>query len=58
MTFKNVTKGKNKKYIKISSKGVVTIKKGAPKGTYAIFVTAAKYKTVNMTQSTVYITVK
>lgn len=58
MTFKNVTKGSKKKYIKISKKGVVTIKKGAPKGTYAIYVTVARYKQVNMTQATVYITVK
>ncbi|MBP5159434.1 MAG: InlB B-repeat-containing protein [Lachnospiraceae bacterium] len=30
-TYKNVTEGSKKKYIKISKKGVVTIKKGAPK---------------------------
>ena len=58
MTFKNVTEGSKKKYIKIASNGTVTIKKGAPKGTYAVFVTVEKYKTVNMTQATMYITVK
>ena len=57
-TYKNVTKGAKKKYIKISKKGVVTIKKGAPRGTYAIFVKVAKYKTINMTQATVYIVIK
>jgi len=57
MTFQNVTKGSKKKYIKISKKGVVTIKKGAPKGTYGIYVVVEKYKTVNMTQATVYITI-
>ena len=58
ITCKNVTKGARKKYIKIGKNGAITIKKGTPKGTYSIFVTVAKYKTVNMTQSTVYITVK
>lgn len=58
ITCKNVTKGKRKKYIKLGKNGAVTIKKGAPRGRYDIFVTVAKYKTVNMSQSTVTITVK
>ncbi len=57
MTFKNVTTGSKKKYIKVSKKGIVTIKKGAPKGTYAVHVKVAKWKTVNMSQATMYITV-
>lgn len=58
MTCKNVTEGAKKKYIKLGKDGAVTIKKGAPKGTYAIHVTVEKYKSVNMTQATVYITIK
>lgn len=58
MTFQNVTKGSKKKYLKIAKTGVVTIKKKAPKGTYAVYVQVAKYKQVNMTQATMYITVK
>lgn len=55
MTCKNVTEGAKKKYIKLGNDGRVTIKKGAPRGTYAIHVTVDQYKTVNMTQATVYI---
>ena len=58
MHFTNTTAGAKKKYIKISAKGVVTIRKGAPKGTYSIHVKVDAYKTVNMTQSTVYIVIK
>ena len=58
MTFQNITEGSKKKYIRIAANGTVTIKKGAPKGTYAVFVTVEKYKTVNMTQATVYIKVR
>ena len=36
ISYKNVTKGKQRKYIKVSSKGVVTIKKNAVKGKYRI----------------------
>ena len=58
ITCKNNTNGSKKKYIKFGKNGLVTVKKGAPKGTYSIFVTVDKYKTVNMTQATVYFTIK
>ena len=58
MHFTNTTSGAKKKYISISKKGVVTIKKGAPKGTYSIHVKVDQYKQINMTQATVYITIK
>ncbi len=57
ITCKNVTDGSKKKYLKLGKNGAITVKKGAPKGKYSIFVTVAKYKTINMTQSTVSFTV-
>lgn len=42
LTYK-VTKGKSK-YISVSKKGVVTLKKGCKKGTYKVTITAAATK--------------
>ena len=49
---------KGKKYISVSSKGKVTLKKGAKKGTYKIKITAAKAGGFKETSRTVTIKVK
>lgn len=49
---------KGKKYISVSSKGKVTLKKGAKKGTYKIRITAAKAGGYKQTSKTVTIKVK
>ena len=49
---------KGKKYISVSSKGKVTLKKGAKKGTYKIKITAAKAGGYKKTSRTVTIKVK
>jgi len=49
---------KMKKYIKVSSKGVVTFKKGAKKGKYVIEITAAETDKVKKAVKNVTITVK
>ena len=52
-----VTKG-NSKYISVSKKGVVTMKKGAKKGTYKVSATAKASANYKSAQKTVTITVK
>jgi lipopolysaccharide export LptBFGC system permease protein LptF len=52
-----VTKGSSK-YISVSKKGVVTLKKGAVKGTYKVQVSVAGYKQFDPVAKTVTITVK
>lgn len=47
-----------KKYISVSKKGVVTLKKGAKKGTYKVKVSVAGYKKYNPMTKTVTIKVK
>ena len=47
-----------KKYIKVSSKGKVTLKKGAKKGTYKITVTAAGTEYFAEAKKTITIKVK
>ncbi|SDB15293.1 hypothetical protein [Eubacterium oxidoreducens] len=47
-----------KKYIKVSSKGVVTLKKKAPKGTYKIKVTSKATTNYKKSSATVVVTVK
>jgi hypothetical protein len=56
VTYK-VTKGSSK-YISVSKKGVVTLKKGAKKGTYKVQVSVAGYKQFNPVTKTVTIKVK
>ncbi len=56
VTYK-VTKGK-KKYIKVSKKGKVTLKKGTKKGTYKIKITVAKKGKYKKTTKTIKIVVK
>ena len=56
MTYK-VTKGK-KKYISVSKTGVVTVKKGAKKGTYKVLVTVAAKGEYQKTTKEIMIVVK
>lgn len=59
VTYKVTKYPKNgKKYITVSSKGKVTLKKGAKKGTYKIKITAAKAGEYKETSKTVTIKVK
>ena len=59
MTYKVTSKPKNAaKYIKVTSKGKVTLSKKAPKGTYVITLTAKATATYNKAVKTVKITVK
>ena len=51
-------KSNKTKYVTVSSKGKVTIKKGTPKGTYKITVTAAATTNFKKATKTVKITVK
>jgi hypothetical protein len=55
VTYK-VTKG-SKKNISVSKKGVVTLKKGAAKGTYKVKVSVAKYGKLKATSKTITIKV-
>ena len=48
----------NKKYIKVSKTGKVTIKKGAAKGTYKVKVTVAAKGGYSKTTKTIKIVVK
>ena len=48
----------NSKYVTVSSKGVVTIKKGTPAGKYTVTITAAGDDTYNAQSTTVTYTVK
>ena len=56
VTYK-VTKG-SKKYVKVSTKGVVTMKKGAKKGTYKVKVTVAAKGKYKKTSKTISVKVK
>lgn len=59
VTYKVTKYPKNaKKYISVSKKGVVTLKKGAKKGTYKVKVSVAGYKKYNPKTKTVTIKVK
>jgi hypothetical protein len=51
-------KSSNTKYVTVSKKGVVTLKKGTPKGSYKITVTAKGNSLYNSGSKTVTITVK
>ena len=54
----NKTKKALKKYVKVSKKGVVTLKKGAKKGTYKIIVKKAGYLKYNPVKKVIKIRVK
>ncbi|MDO5155353.1 MAG: DUF6273 domain-containing protein [Eubacteriales bacterium] len=59
LTYKVIGTPKNaKKYISVSTKGVVTLKKGAPKGKYWICITAAKKGKYEMTKKMIVFTIK
>lgn len=59
VSYKVVSYPKNaKKYISVSSKGLVTLKKGAPKGTYKIKITANETKQYLKTTKTISIKLK
>lgn len=59
VTYKVVKYPKNaKKYISVSKKGVVTLQKGAKKGTYKVKVYVAGYKKYNPKTKTITIKVK
>lgn len=49
---------KCKKYISVSNKGIVTLKKGIKKGTYGITVTASKTKKYTKAQKSIIIKIK
>lgn len=58
VTYKNVTSGDKKKYLSVSKKGVIKLKKGAPTGTYSVHVHVEEDGQTNMTEKTVSVTVK
>ena len=50
-------KSSNKKYVTVTNKGKVTVKKNTPKGLYKIFITASSNAYYNQATKTVYIKV-
>ena len=58
-TVKSITGKKNaKKYISVSSAGKITVKRGTPKGTYKVKVTASAKATKNYTKASLTKTIK
>lgn len=57
-SYGKISKAKCKKYISVTSKGNVTIKRGAPKGVYKFYVTVASNTNYKKTSKYIKVTVK
>jgi len=57
-SYGKISKTKCKKYISVTSKGKVTVKKGAPKGVYKFVVTVASNTNYNKASKSIKVTVK